>query len=116
MAETVLSAVTSFGSGLADESERSAAAALGSAAVWLGPRRPDPGERAVGYGLVGTIVAVHPVQPLARDRVWRVTLAGEPCGRLVRSEGRRRAGWWSLLQVDDLTDAQLELLDAALAA
>lgn len=88
----------------------------GALAAWrqavaavLGPRRPDPGERAVGYGVTGTVIAVADQQPLAADNVWRVTLAEEACGRLV---GRGHGGAWRLLQLDDLTDAQLDAYDA----
>ncbi len=76
-------------------------------AAVLGPRPPEPGERAMGHGVSGAVVAVPEQQPLAADNVWRVTLAGEPFGRLV---GRVRDGAWQLLQLDDLTDAQLNSL------
>lgn len=81
-------------------------------AAALGPRSPDPGDRAVGHGVSGEIVAVPEQQPLAADGIWRVALAGEPFGRLV---GRRRngVGAWRLLQLDDLTDAQLDAYEAA---
>ncbi len=114
MVEPAFPVVTNVDSETSEKSDNDAMRALGSATIWLGPRCPDPGDRAAGYGMDGTIVTVHSVQPLSNDRIWRVTLAGEACGRLVRSEQRRRSGWWSLLQIDDLTDAQLALLDAAL--
>lgn len=81
-----------------------------AAAISLPP--PEPGERAVGHGVCGAIVAVPDEQPLKVDGIWRVTLAGEPFGRLV---GRRRGdgGAWRLLQLDDLTDAQLDAYEAA---
>ena len=114
MAEIVLSSDTHFDSVLPHNTGPSTAAALGTATIWLGPWCPDPGERAAGYGMAGTIVAVHRVQPLSSDHIWRVTLAGEAYGRLVRFDGHRSSGWWLLLQVDDLTDSQLETLDAVL--
>jgi hypothetical protein len=73
-------------------------------------RAPSPGERAVGHGVEGVIVAVAKFQPLAAGQVWRVTLAGEPVGRLVSP---RPDGVWHLLQLDELTDAQLDVLEAA---
>jgi hypothetical protein len=80
-------------------------------AAVLGPRPPEPGERAKGLGMSGAVVAVPERQPLAADNVWRVTLAGEPFGRLV---GRARDGAWQLLQLDDLTDAQLDAFEVAI--
>lgn len=77
-----------------------------------GPRIPTPGERASGHGVDGVIVAVADRQPLAGDDVWRVTLAGEAFGRLV---SQRPDGVWHLLQLDELTDAQLDVLEAAAA-
>ncbi len=74
-------------------------------AAVLGSRPPEPGERAKGLGMSGAVVAVPDQQPLAADNVWRVTLAGEPFGRLVE---RARDGAWQLLQLDNLTDAQLD--------
>jgi hypothetical protein len=81
-------------------------------AAVLGPRRPEPGERAMGHGASGAVVAVPEQQPFAADNVWRVTLAGEPFGRLVE---RARDGAWQLLQLDDLTDAQLDAYEATVS-
>lgn len=81
-------------------------------AAALRPLSPDPGERAVGHGVTGAIVAVPEQQPLAADGIWRVALAGEPFGRLVR-RGHDDGGAWQLLQLDDLTDAQLDAHEAA---
>jgi hypothetical protein len=83
-----------------------------TAAAVLSPRPPEPGERAAGHGVSGAVVAVSKHQPLAADTVWRVTLGGERFGRLV---GRARDGAWRLLQLDDLTEAQLDVLGAAAA-
>jgi hypothetical protein len=82
------------------------------AAAVLGPRPPEPGERAIGHNVVGAVVAVPKQQPLSADNVWRVVLAGEPFGRLV---GRGRGGAWQLLQLDDLTDAQLDAHEEAMS-
>ncbi len=73
-------------------------------------RTPSPGERAVGHGVEGVIAAVSTFQPLAAHQVWRVTLAGESFGRLVSP---RPDGVWHLLQLDELTDGQLDVLEAA---
>lgn len=72
---------------------------------------PVPGDRAAGYGMQGLIGALRNRQPLAGDGIWRVSLRGEEGGRLVRRDER---GGWRLLQVDDLTDAQLEAYDEAM--
>lgn len=56
-------------------------------------------------------------QPLAADGIWRVTLAGESVGRLVRldeQEYTSGAAGWQLLQLDDVTDAQLEAYEEAM--
>jgi hypothetical protein len=76
------------------------------------PRPPSPGERASGHGLEGVVATVLACQPLAEDDVWRVTLAGEPFGRLVSPAPD---GSWHLLQLEELTDAQLDVLEAATA-
>ena len=78
----------------------------------LSPLPPEPGARAVGHGACGAVVAVAAWQPLAGDDIWRVTLAHEPCGRLV---GRGQGGPWRLLRLDDLTDGQLAAFEAAAA-
>ena len=72
---------------------------------------PVPGDRAAGYGLQGRIEALRARQPLAQDGIWRVSLRGECGRRLVRRDG---LGFWQLLQIDDLTDAQLEAYDQAM--
>jgi hypothetical protein len=73
-------------------------------------RAPAPGDHAAGHGLEGIVESVPDVQPLAHDHVWRVTLVGEECGRLVTATPQ---GAWHLLQLDELTDAQLDVLEAA---
>lgn len=78
-----------------------------------GAARPGIGERASGHGVSGTIAAVPDVQPLARDGIWRVALAGEAVGRLVRRDDRARGGW-SLLRMDDLADEQFDRYEAAM--
>ena len=78
------------------------------------PVRPGVGEPASGHGVSGTIAAVPDVQPLARDGIWRVTLAGEAFGRLVRFDGRAPGDGWRLLQMDDVTDEQLDRYEAAM--
>ena len=77
----------------------------------LGPQPPEPGGLAVGHGVSGAVSVVPSPQPLAADGIWRVRLAGERFGRLV---GRARNGAWRLLRLDELTDAQLDILEAAL--
>lgn len=72
-------------------------------------RAPNPGDHASGHDVHGIIASVSPRQPLAADGVWRVTLRGESFGRLVRLAPD--AGW-HLLQLDELTDAQLDALEA----
>ena len=64
----------------------------------------------MGHGVSGAIIAVPGQQPLAADNVWRITLAGELLGRLV---GHGRDGAWQLLQLDDLTDAQMDAFEVA---
>jgi hypothetical protein len=58
----------------------------------------------------GLVAAVPACQPLAADDVWRVTLTGEEFGRLVC---RRPGGGWHLLQLGELTELQLDALEAA---
>lgn len=82
------------------------------AASILGPRRPEPGERACGQGASGAIVAVAEQQPLAADGIWRISLAGEPFGRMV---GPARDGAWLLLRVDDLTASQCDAYEASMS-
>ena len=75
-------------------------------------RRTSLGERAAGYGVSGRIAALPEHQPLAPTGVWRVTLAGESVQRLVRQDEQDyssgKAGWL-LLQLDDLTEKQVDL-------
>lgn len=85
--------------------------------VALRCRQPVTGDRAAGYGVSGTIAAVLECQPLAADGLWRVTLAGETIGRLIRQDEQafqNGESGWVLLQVDDLSDAQLAAYDAAM--
>ena len=84
------------------------------AAVILGPRRPDPGERVAGHGVSGTIIGVPEPQPLGTAGIWRVSLAGEPFGRLVRRGRQDRLGVWQPLQLNDLTEVQLDAYEAAM--
>lgn len=79
------------------------------------PMPPGAGEPAMGYGLDGAIATVPDHQPLGEDGIWRVTLKGEPFGRLVRLDEQRRRRTWQLLQIDDLTDAQLDAYEAAMS-
>lgn len=74
----------------------------------LSPRPPEPGERAAGHGVSAAVVAVPEQQPLAADNVWRVVLAGEPFGRLVRPA---QDGAWQLLQLDELSSAQVDAFE-----
>ncbi len=76
---------------------------------------PAIGDRATGYGARGTVIAVPDCQPLAADGIWRVTLAGEGFGRLVRRGGREHDGEaWQLLQLDDVSDEQLDTYEASM--
>lgn len=84
-------------------------------AIPSGPARPAIGQRASGYGMSGTIAAVPRAQPLARDGIWRITLAGETFGRLVRLDAGARDGGWRLLRIDDVTDEQFDLYEAAMS-
>jgi hypothetical protein len=78
------------------------------------PRRrvPSPGERACGHGVDGVVATVPASQPLAADGVWRVTLVGETCGRLVSATPD---GGWHLLHLGELSEAQLDALEAGTA-
>jgi hypothetical protein len=75
-----------------------------------GSRAPLPGEHAGGHGVHGIVATVPPCQPLAADEIWRVTLVGEPYGRLLRASPD---GDWHLLELGELTEAQLDALEAA---
>jgi hypothetical protein len=62
------------------------------------------------------IAAVPGWQPLERDGIWRVLLHGEVVVRVVRHATRQSGGWrWQLLQMDDMTDEQLDAYEAALS-
>ena len=85
--------------------------------VTASARQPAPGEHARGYGVSGRIAAVPERQPLAADGIWRVTLAGESFGRLVRQDtrdGSSAVAGWQLLQLDDIPEAQLDAYEAAM--
>lgn len=88
---------------------------LAPAPIPPGPVRPGVGEHASGHGVSGTIAAVPDVQPLAREGLWRVTLAGESFGRLIRFDGRACDGGWRLLRMDEVTDEQLDRYEAAMS-
>lgn len=76
--------------------------------------RPAAGNRAAGHGVGGAIAAVPEQQPLGRQGIWRITLEGEGCGRLVRCKGQEHgSAVWRLLQLDDVTDEQLDAYEAA---
>ncbi len=80
-------------------------------------RQPVIGDHAAGYGVSGTVAAVRECQPLAGEGIWRITLAGEDFGRLVRQDEQayqNGEGGWVLLQVDDLSDVQLAAYEAAM--
>ena len=77
--------------------------------------RPAIGDHAAGHGVSGTIAVIPDHQPLVDDGIWRVTLAAEMFGRLVRrgiQEDDDRA--WQLLQIDDLSDEQLDAYEASM--
>ncbi len=80
------------------------------------PSGPVVGDEAVGYGMSSRIAAVPDLQPLERDGVWRVVLHGEVVIRVVRQATRQDSAWrWQLLQMDDMTDVQLDAYEAALS-
>jgi hypothetical protein len=71
---------------------------------------------AAGHGMNCNIAAVPSWQPLERDEIWRVVLHGEVIVRVVRHARRQGGGWrWQLLQMDDMTDEQLDAYEAALS-
>jgi len=72
---------------------------------------PRLGERPSGHSVIGTLASVAEQQPLSAENVWRVVLAGEAVGRLVR---RARDGALQLLQLAELTDAELDIYEAAM--
>lgn len=73
-------------------------------------RKPAAGSMASGHGVRGTVADVPRWQPLAGNYVWRVRLAGEALGRLIR---RAEDDTWRLLQLQDLSDAQMDALEEA---
>jgi hypothetical protein len=73
---------------------------------------PRLGERSSGYSVFGTLAAVAEQQPLSAENVWRVVLAGEVVGRLVK---RAQDGALQLLQLAELTDAQLDTYEAVMS-
>ena len=80
------------------------------------PSKPSVGDHAAGHGMSGRIAAVPDVQPLERDGIWRVVLHGEVVVRVVRHATRQGSTWcWQLLQMDDMTDEQLDAYEAALS-
>ena len=79
------------------------------------PPTPVVDDEAVGHGMSGRIAAVPDLQPLERDGIWRVVLHGEVVVRVVRPARRQGSVWrWQLLQMDDMTDEQLDAYEAAL--
>ena len=77
--------------------------------------RPVVDDEAVGHGMHGRIAAVPDMQPLKRDEIWRVVLHGEVVVRVVSPARRQGSVWrWQLLQMDDMTDEQLDAYEAAL--
>lgn len=80
------------------------------------PSRPVVDDDAVGHGMSGMIAAVPDLQPLKRDEIWRVVFHGEVVIRVVRHAMRQGSAWrWQLLQMDDMTDEQLDAYEAALS-
>ncbi len=78
--------------------------------------RPVAGDMAAGHGMSRNIAAVPGWQPLERDEIWRVVLHGEVVVRVVRHATRQGGGRrWQLLQMDDMTDEQLDAYEAALS-
>jgi hypothetical protein len=69
-----------------------------------------PGDAAFGHGVHGIVATVAACQPLAADGIWRVALVDESFGRLV---GASPEGDWYLLELGELTEAQLDALEAA---
>ena len=80
------------------------------------PSRPVVDDEAVGHGMSGRIAAIPDLQPLEGDEIWRVVLHGEVVIRVVRHVTRQGSAWrWQLLQMDDMTDEQLDAYEAALS-
>lgn len=83
---------------------------------FLGSPRPVAGDAAAGYGVAGEIAAVPDWQPLAHEGIWRVALHGEAVVRIVRcSTQPDSTPHWALLQMDDMTDEQLDTYEEALS-
>jgi len=81
-----------------------------------GSLRPVAGDEAAGYGMRRRIAAVPDCQPLGHDGIWRVALHGEVVVRVVRCSALPGTGsHWQLLQMDDMTDEQLDIYEAALS-
>lgn len=77
---------------------------------------PVIGDDAAGYGMRGKVAAVPVRQPLAHEGIWRVTLEGEAFGRIIRCPVHPEPTlWWRLLRMDDMTDAQLDIYEAAMS-
>lgn len=80
------------------------------------PMTPVVDDEAVGHGMSGRIAAVPDLQPLERNEIWRVILHGEVVIRVVRHATRQGRAWrWQLLQMDEMTDEQLDAYEAALS-
>ena len=80
------------------------------------PSKPVVGDEAAGHGMSRRVAAVPDCQPLERDGIWRVVLRGEFVVRVVRHATRQGGCWrWHLLQMDDMTDEQLDAYEAALS-
>ena len=78
--------------------------------------KPVVGDLAAGYGVSRRIAAAPDWQPLERDGIWRVVLQGEIVVRVVRPATRQDSALrWELLQMDDMTDEQLDAYEAALS-
>lgn len=78
--------------------------------------RPVVGDEAAGHGMSRRIAAVPDWQPLGHDEIWRVVLHGEVVVRVVRHSSLPGiAAHWQLLQMDDMTDEQLDIYEAALS-
>lgn len=78
------------------------------------PLKPVTGDKAAGYGVRRKIAAVPDWQPLGHDGIWRVVLHGEVVVRIVRCSALPGSvPHWKLLQMDDMTEEQLDTYEAA---
>jgi len=78
--------------------------------------RPVVGDEAAGHGMSRRIATVPDWQPLGHDEIWRVVLHGEVVVRVVRHSSLPGiAAHWQLLQMDDMSDEQLDIYEAALS-